>query len=592
MNIGKKLEKMKKIIQNFNKIIKDEHIITKGSLKISVIILLVLVVLSIIFYLNTIAVINDQIKNINDFDLQSNTEIIENIFREVENIVNYTITSDKMQIFFSSNNPKLTDEIYDLDIKNTFKPFILIYRYINSIYIYTDVDKNICTVDGYVNSEEFFDDEWLEVINRDTSQTSAIFYPRVIGNKYPYVVTYIKQFTINGNKCAVAANIDLDKLYDLFDTNEVLPSFYMINGSKIIYNTNMEKMFEDIENNDELSKVVTLSYDSSLRIKNHTGKYVVSIKKSQKYDWSYVYVNTIDKYSNDIVIRKNIFILLTSILLILGVLLIYKYNRSIYEPINAIEKIIDSESEYEGKFIPEIRKISEKIINYSNVNKALKIELENRLYELQNLQLQVLKAQVSPHFIYNSLYTIYMQSIQDFNYNHITSKMILNLSKYLKYSLKNGSDTVLLEEEIENSKIYLDLFKNRYDEIKEVNWKIDSKLNGCSVLKLCLQPIIENSVYHGISASCRKDGIISILCNTENDMLIFTITDNGIGMTEDELQKIISKINSKIRIESKHIGIRNLHQRIQLMYGEKYGLEIKSEYGKGTTVKIKLPIIK
>ena len=130
----------------------------------------------------------------------------------------------------------------------------------------------------------------------------------------------------------------------------------------------------------------------------------------------------------------------------------------------------------------------------------------------------------------------------------------------------------------------------RYEELKEVKWNIPDDIKKYKVLKLCLQPVLENAVYHGIV--CKKDslGIIEVNGFIKSDALVIEITDNGIGMEKESLLQLRNSLNEKTA-NSEHIGLYNINKRIKLMYGEQYGIELESEYNVGTTVRIKFPII-
>lgn len=200
-------------------------------------------------------------------------------------------------------------------------------------------------------------------------------------------------------------------------------------------------------------------------------------------------------------------------------------------------------------------------------------------------KIKQLESQFNPHFLFNTLEVIkYMikTNPQD------ATKMILNLSKILRYSIDNSSSEVNVIDELNYTTSYLDIIKTRFKENFDYNIKVDKHLTNCLIPKLIFQPMIENSIEHGY----KGDNIlyIDISIQNNNDFLIAKIKDNGAGINKNKLEEI-SKILKNNKNNSNHLGIYNVHRRIQLLYGDKYGVEINSIENIGTEVTITLPLI-
>ena len=158
----------------------------------------------------------------------------------------------------------------------------------------------------------------------------------------------------------------------------------------------------------------------------------------------------------------------------------------------------------------------------------------------------------------------------------------------MKYSLHGEEMLVLFEEELKYIESYLCIQKNRLEERLTVQIEVDEQAKLCLVPKLILQPIVENAIIHGIEKK-KEMGRIQIRAIIREGILEIRVTDDGIGMQPDRLMRFRESIMSD-EISGKHIGMRNVHRRIQLHFGEAYGLKIDSEWHKGTTVTILLPI--
>lgn len=198
-------------------------------------------------------------------------------------------------------------------------------------------------------------------------------------------------------------------------------------------------------------------------------------------------------------------------------------------------------------------------------------------------QLQLLQAQINPHFLYNTLDTIVWLVESEQHEEAVT--MLTNLSVFFRTILSKGNDVISLEEEIMHTHSYLNIQKVRYQDILEYNITMPDQLKEVLIPKLTLQPLAENALYHGVKEK-RGKSTIDITCLDQDDEILLIVSDNGIGIQKDKLQAI--KYSLK---HSEHVGfgLTAVHERLKLYFGEDYGVNIESEYGMGTTVKVRLP---
>jgi two-component system sensor histidine kinase YesM len=204
-------------------------------------------------------------------------------------------------------------------------------------------------------------------------------------------------------------------------------------------------------------------------------------------------------------------------------------------------------------------------------------------------ELTALKSQIRPHYLYNTLEVIRMSAVA--NDDDDVADMILALSRQLKYVLDYGEETVSLQDEKANIEQYFKLMELRYGEHRlGMNIRINGELLGCSVPKLSIQPLVENAIYHGIMPKTSK-GTIRLTANAEQDMLIITVDDDGIGMDEDKLELLRARLQGATLQESGNggIGIKNVHDRITALYGPDYGVHINSTPNIGTSIRLHLP---
>mgnify|MGYP003292851483 FL=1 len=208
--------------------------------------------------------------------------------------------------------------------------------------------------------------------------------------------------------------------------------------------------------------------------------------------------------------------------------------------------------------------------------------------QIKNLELKALQAQINPHFLYNSLDLINCTAISH-NIPEI-SKMVNALSKFYRLSLSKGREIISVRDELKHIKLYLEIQNLRFDNRIHVTWDLDPSADNCQVIKIILQPIVENAVIHGIFEKASKSGYLSITTRRFEDGIRITISDDGVGMDEQTMRKNFTASDG-IADTSGGYGVRNTNDRIKLAYGDSYGLTCSSTIGKGTTVTVHIPAI-
>ena len=210
-----------------------------------------------------------------------------------------------------------------------------------------------------------------------------------------------------------------------------------------------------------------------------------------------------------------------------------------------------------------------------------KMALENNMAIVQ-----MMESQFNPHFLFNTLESI--RYLVKFN-PKVADKTVVNLSKLLRYSIQNTVDTVKFKEEFDFVKRYIEIMKVRFGERLEFNDNISEDVKEVSVPKMIIQPIVENAVKYGFGENVEVLRI-EISAYIEDEKLYIIVKDDGVGIDKDLLKDLVFNLNEKYN-SSDHIGLYNVHKRIELLYGTEYGLEINSEAGKGTKVVLVLPEI-
>lgn len=214
-------------------------------------------------------------------------------------------------------------------------------------------------------------------------------------------------------------------------------------------------------------------------------------------------------------------------------------------------------------------------------------EVVNEQEEKRKYELQALQAQINPHFLYNTLDSIIWMAEAK---NPDVVPMTEALAKLFRISLNKGNEFIRIEDEMEHVRNYLVIQSMRYTDKFTYHIEINDEVRYCKTIKLIVQPIVENSIYHGIKKK-RGKGRIDILACRKDEKLCIRVRDDGNGMNEETCQAILTKDSKFENSSGSGIGVKNVNERIQLYFGKEYGLRYTSVLGEGTTAELILPIM-
>ncbi|OOM77311.1 sensor histidine kinase YpdA [Clostridium puniceum] len=302
--------------------------------------------------------------------------------------------------------------------------------------------------------------------------------------------------------------------------------------------------------------------------------------------WISVAVIPVDSILISLVNIRYFILFLGFILVSLALICANFISRSIIKPIDKLLIVIKKMGQGNFSTKVEVKRNDEigNLVNKFNEmdDKILNLIEENYISNIREKEaiIMSLNIQLNPHFLYNTLNIINWIAIE--NDEKEISKMIVSLSSMLQYTAHNTEEISNFETDLEWLKKYIYIMQNRFEDKFNVYYEIDERINFYKVPKLFLQPFVENSIIHGFSI-IDSGGILKITGRIEDTTACFVIEDNGKGMSSKRIEEIMMKSKDKI-------GISNVNNRIQLMYGEQYGVCIKSEVNNGTKILIKLPL--
>lgn len=327
--------------------------------------------------------------------------------------------------------------------------------------------------------------------------------------------------------------------------------------------------------------------------KNGNENFLVTYNAFSKLKWKTIFYVSLEEMSIEGELLRQNLVYIVLMLLLFAIASSYFISAMITRP---VKKLIKNMARVEkGQFDnlsviesnDEVGLLSKRFNMMSSELKVLvdRIYLEEK--QKSEAEMNALQAQINPHFLYNTLNSI--KWIAAMQKSEKIEQMIESLIFMLRYATRKVGDMVTIEEEIENIRNYITIQKVRYYNRLDVEYDIDENLKKNKVIKFTIQPIVENAIFHGLSA-CEREGLIKIqVARQENDVLI-VVEDNGNGMDKETIEKINRNIiNFKDKFNN--IGISVVNSRLKMQFGEKYGVQFESETGKGTKFFILIPML-
>lgn len=329
-----------------------------------------------------------------------------------------------------------------------------------------------------------------------------------------------------------------------------------------------------------------LSYKQCVALSKKKDGHVLT-KTSEETGWTLYYYNSFTSMSDNTVQKTTQFmIVVVFISSLLMAFAIWATSRGIVARLEALQDNVKAveEGALEVTVTSEDQdEIGSLIRGFGEMINRIKFLIEE-VYESKikekNFEMRALQQQINPHFLYNTLSMINFMAIES-GQNDI-SKITLSLSDFYRTALNKGNNTCSLDDELKNMKAYLDIQQMMHDYDFELDIEIDEEIRGYESPNLILQPIVENAIGHGIDLLEDRKGVLKVYATENEDQVFIMVEDNGVGMDEETKHRMLNE-------NSKGYGMRNVNQRIKLLYGEEYGLHIESVIGEGTLVTIRLP---
>lgn len=566
------------------------------SLSFTLVALISMMFMGIAFY-------SQMVQNARKYALENNTQMSEQVSWNLNGYIRDMMNISDFMYYNVIKNKDLTQESIDKEMNLLYEE-----NKDNLISIVCVTEDGAILAAGPIatrkqdvdlKKQEWFiqAEEKIENLHFTTPHVQNIFESS--NYQYAWVISLSRSVELTNvghtRRGVLLVDMNYSAIEQVFDkANEQNSGYtYLVDrNGEIIYHPQLKAIYSGMvqENN-----MVAASYEDGSHFETFMGEERAVVVKTVGYTgWKIVNVAPVKELfssSVDIVFFMVMICTVTIVLILFGNIFI---SNRVTEPLRNLDDSIryleEGDLEESHIYIGGSHEIRHLGVTIQMMIRRMKDLMERMVQEQEDKrksELDALQSQINPHFLYNTLDSVVWMIESEQQREAIS--MIKALAKLFRISLSKGNSIITLKDELTHARNYLDIQKVRHRNKYNVTMEIDPAICDCITIKLIIQPILENAIYHGLEAM-DGEGEISVHGYVREGDIYIDISDNGIGIPQETMKSLLTD-KSRVRAKGSGIGLWNVNQRIALYFKGDYGLSIKSEPDEGTTVTIHLPMI-
>lgn len=440
-------------------------------------------------------------------------------------------------------------------------------------YMRNNTNEGTYSFYTWYSTHDYMDEEWTSIAREAKGKEVFLGYDVLAGGTTD-ALSMVK-YLINPDNSQPMGYLVVPLSKKLLRKSIVVSGMSYQSGDYLVMDENHGSTVIYFDGDEAIEAEVTEHYLS----KNESEKYVFSSVKNTTTGWSIINIVEKNELSNDVVDIGVAIIVCGGMLILLSSLLAKNISQTITKPLKKLEEVIGRVGKGERHITEEfdngeVGRIGQKFTEMVNTNLELSEHLMSVKLNEREAELLLLQSQINPHYLYNTLDSLYFVAIM--HEDDQLAEMIMALSNNFRLALNNGEKYIRVSDSILWIQEYMKLQNMRYNNRFELFIDVEEELMPKKTLMFILQPFIENAMYHGLEPKIGS-GKISVKGWREGNDMFFTIEDDGVGVSD-------------VSVLEKGYGIRNVKERIRLNYGENYGVTVESSYGVGTKVTIVVPV--
>lgn len=523
-------------------------------------------------------VVNNRVMDMNEELLQKSAVVTDNIMTglldSVNKIAQLSAVVEVVQL--EESNPIYEKKVEQAieDVKN----HTMTNNMIIATYIYSNANDMVVDSIGAKHMYQVVDrGKWYDI-----HMQSPMVLPYILVNHSNSIFVCQPIWSGRGQRVGLfVLEAELRNIRDVLESQEATQQgifFVMDMSGQIIYCNERNGVKWDAETLQEYEGDINKVRAGESQLITSHGKHIISVSESAHKIWKYAFVTELPDYKEETNIVRVFLVSSVTVGFLTSIIVAYIITMLTYRPVRKIINVIQNPqlhwNEKEAtKQSNELLYITSNILADSDAEKDISEELGDRIRSLRQAQFRALQFQIDPHFLYNTLETIKWSAVEEMGLGNKTSKMLTKVARLYRLGLENDDVIVSLKEELDFLKLYIEIVRIRFGESIQFHWDIDESLYNCSIIKMCLQPIVENAIQHGLRPKNYVGNItVSVYCQKER--LYICVENDGQIMSQTEMKKLNEKLKTGAGFEESKVGLRNVNERIKLIYGKKYGVSI------------------
>ena len=561
-----------------------------------VLILIPIFIIGFFSYKKSLEIVQQKVSISNMNTVRQVGEGIDFIFRDVHDMTLFLIQNRVVREFFKLEGPvnDAENRLKSIELYNELTYLISSKPYISSIYFKGFNGVSMDTVNAYNAIDKETENTIIKLRGGYIWDTGTITnYDGSEVNVFS-IIRVVNDMNMTPNKLAIMKiNIseeDLSRKYSDKIFGEGDDFFIVDSGDRIVSSIDKSRLgqrFKLAIPNDEQHGLQSGYFQYELSGQD----YLITYYNIDSVGYRLINLVPLSELLEENHIIREFMLKMAGVSFLLCILVAFLFSIKVLSPLKKIRmqmKMIEHENfdvaaNFSGN--DEIAMLGR---SFNKMSARLK-ELINQVYATKlrqrEAELKALQAQINPHFLYNALDTIYWMGRMEKAFE--TSRLVEALAKLFRLSLNSGREITRLKDEAEHLSNYMVIQQKRYGDSIHFKIDIEDDLLDCIVIKLILQPLVENSINHGIDKKNGK-GNITVSIKKEGSNLVYKIQDDGIGVDVEEINRLLQSAEDSNR----GFGIKNVNDRLKLYFGEQYGIEYFSGKGEGTTVMVVQPYTK
>ena len=544
----------------------------------------------------------------NNSIFENSSEYTHTIIQQMnQNIDSYIDYMENIAYLISSNED-VQDYFFDETVDNEGR-----YRILNQFRTILDSRSDIRNVGIISKNGRMLINDGSKSVNQDLDLNTQEWYSKalkspngpiltsshvqhIISGERPWVITLsrgIRDRSGSGEKEGVFfIDLNYSAISELCDQSTVGTkgyAFILDAKGNIVYHPQQQQLYNELQT-ENISLIMDADKDTVLTDTGNNGK-LYSISRSDKTGWTVVDCTNVRELLSKSRQAQSVYVLTAIVLVIVALLFSRFMARSITLPIqklrDSMKKVQEGDFSVSDVVVDSRNEIGSLTKSFDVMTHRIQELMEQNVHEQEEKrksELKALQSQINPHFLYNTLDSIIWMA--EGKRNEEVVLMTASLARLLRQSISNEDEVVPIANEVEYARGYLTIQKMRYKDKLEFQIDVDPSILYIPLIKLVLQPIIENAIYHGLKYKESK-GLLIVKGFMKDGNAVLQVIDDGVGMDEETLAHIYDK--HKVNYHSNGVGVYNVQKRLKLYYGDDYGITYESEKGKGTTATITIP---